>query len=82
MCDRIFSAESLPLQRICDYTVMRLPVALASAQVNSILNSLCNISDVLAIDRRNYQGGDRIVCRVPCSAASQGTSVDQAVKCI
>ncbi|CAE7201453.1 Slc34a2 [Symbiodinium natans] len=32
--------------------------------VNSILNSLCNISDVLAIDRRNYQGGDRIVCRV------------------
>jgi len=32
--------------------------------VNSILTSLCNITDVLAIDQRSYQGGDRIVCRV------------------
>ncbi|CAE7910848.1 unnamed protein product [Symbiodinium sp. KB8] len=35
-----------------------------SVTVNSILTSLCNITDVLAIDQRSYQGGDRIVCRV------------------
>lgn len=38
------------------------PVHLFS-KVNALLNSMTNISDILAIDQRSYQGGQRIVCR-------------------
>ncbi|CAJ1433673.1 unnamed protein product, partial [Effrenium voratum] len=32
--------------------------------VNALLSSMKNVSDILAIDQRSYQGGERIVCNV------------------
>ncbi|CAJ1363529.1 unnamed protein product, partial [Effrenium voratum] len=32
--------------------------------VNALLSSMKNVSDILAIDQRSYQGGERMVCNV------------------
>eukprot|EP00913_Durusdinium_trenchii_P004067 g3769.t1 len=78
----LFALEGGVLPVKCTPEQLRVEQKHSTVSVNALLNSMTNISDILAIDQRSYQGGQRIVCRVRLGAETGPLCGKAPVLCV